>query len=334
MLANFRTSFSLGKLKLSLRLPRKYGRNPAEAGRGTVSEKNPGPPGTVRPLRSSHSRGLLDAMAQPHQGHAALRWRRDGATRITDDLVVEEPLEIRLDGRRYTATMRTPGEDRRLALGLLLTEGVIADLDDVEQLSVTTRCRENSTELVNLVDVTLFDGAAVPEVLFERSLISNASCGLCGKASVEALTSRTGTLPRTPLPGPELLLAMPDQMRAHQKIFTATGGLHAAALFDGHGALLVCFEDIGRHNATDKVIGWALENGLVPAHDPLTLLVSGRASFEIVQKAAMARIATLAAVSAVSSLAVELAASVQLNLVGFLRPNGFTVYQGRLPGEL
>jgi len=272
-------------------------------------------------------------MAQPHQGHPALRWRRHGATEIMDELVVEEPLEIRLDGRRYTATMRTPGEDRFLALGLLLTEGVIAELDDIERLSVTTRCRDNGTELVNLVDVTLFDGASVPEVLFDRNLISNASCGLCGKASVEALSARTGILPVTPLPTPEMLLAMPEQMRARQLVFTATGGLHAAALFNDMGELLTCFEDIGRHNATDKVIGWALENGLVPATEPLTLLVSGRASFEIVQKAAMARIATLAAVSAVSSLAVELAAAVQLNLAGFLRPGGFTVYVGHYPAE-
>ena len=249
-----------------------------------------------------------------------------------ESVTVEEPLEIRVGGRRYSATMRTPqGEncDRLLALGLLLTEGVIASMDDVERVELRTRCRDLSDQLAGVADVTLWDDSALPERLWERSLISNSSCGLCGKASVEALSAQVAPLAPLPIDA-ELLRALPDQMRARQTIFAQTGGLHAAGIFDSLGQLRALFEDIGRHNATDIAIGLGLENGWLPARENLTLLVSGRVSFEIVQKALRARIQTVAGVSAASSLAIELAARNHLNLVGWLRPRGMTVYAGQI----
>jgi FdhD protein len=250
---------------------------------------------------------------------------------IEDAVTVEEPLEIRVDNRRYTATMRTPlGEvdDLLLAQGLLFTEGVIESLDDIEEISFSSRCRDLNDDLVNVVNVTLHDAKSVPPHLFERSIISNSSCGLCGKASVEALTAQFEPLPVSKIPL-EALAAMPDKMREEQKVFGLTGGIHAAAIFDAiSGEMLCAFEDIGRHNATDKAIGFGLEKGFIPANKSLVLLVSGRASFEIVQKALRACIATVAAVSAPSSLAIELAKENNLNLVGFLRQTGLTLYTG------
>lgn len=263
----------------------------------------------------------------PITHRAVQRFRGEKSELIEDALVVEEPLEIRIAGRRYTATMRTPGEDRLLTQGLLFSEGVIQDLDDIERMDVRLRCREENKDLVNVVDVILHDESQIPAALWERSLISNSSCGLCGKASVEALTART--TPLTPHFVPMLALpTLADKLKGHQALFSQTGGLHGVGLFNDDGLLLAAYEDIGRHNATDKVLGWALEWNLVPADAPLILLVSGRASFEIVQKALVARIQTVASISAASSLAVDLAAANNMNLVGFLRPNGFTIYTG------
>ena len=265
----------------------------------------------------------------PIQPRPARQLRNGVFTPVEDALIVEEPLEIRLDNRRYTATMRTPGEtqndDFLLAQGLLFSEGVISSLEDVEKMEFRARCRDLSDELVNVVNVTLHDASSVPAHLWERSLISNSSCGLCGKASVEALSARFEPLQKADL-DLENIRDLPDKMRPHQKLFDQTGGCHAAAIFSSEGELLCCFEDIGRHNATDKSLGFGLENGFIPATEPLILLVSGRASFEIVQKALVARIATLCSVSAASSLAVDLAVKNNLNLVGFVRPRGLTVY--------
>jgi FdhD protein len=261
----------------------------------------------------------------------AIQHRNATKNEVEDALVVEEPLEIRIDNRRYTATMRTPGatnaEDFLLAQGLLFSEGVISSLEEIERIEHGARCRELSDELVSVVNVTLHDAEAVPAHLWERSLISNSSCGLCGKASVEALSARFAPLKKikTSL---DILRDLPDKMRPHQTLFDQTGGCHAAAIFDAQGELLCCYEDIGRHNATDKALGFGLENDFIPAIEPLILLVSGRASFEIIQKALVARIQTVCSVSAASSLAVDLALKNNLNLVGFLRPRGLTVYTG------
>lgn len=243
---------------------------------------------------------------------------------------MEEPLEIRIDGRRYTATVRTPGHDIELARGLLFTEGVINDIDDIEEITYSTHCRELSDELINVVNVTLHDSESVPAHLWERSLISNSSCGLCGKASVEAITGKVQPLPEGGSVDTAALLRLPYLMRERQSLFQQTGGLHAAGIFDATGRCRALYEDIGRHNATDKAIGFGLEQGWLPcrASDAFILLVSGRASFEIMQKALMARIPIVCSVSAASSLAVELATANNQTLIGFLRDSGFTVYAG------
>ena len=267
---------------------------------------------------------------QPTRSYPARQWRDGHWNEIAEIVTVEEPLEIRIGGRRYSATMRTPqGEanDRLLALGLLLTEGVIASMDDVESVQLRTRCRDLSEELVNVADVALWDDGHLPAHLWERSLISNSSCGLCGKATVEALSAHIAPLAPRPFDA-DLLQTLPDKMRAQQLIFSQTGGLHAAAIFDSSGELLACYEDIGRHNATDKAIGFGLCQGWMPATKDLILLVSGRVSFEIVQKALRARIATVAGVSAASSLAIDLARANNLNLIGWTRARSLTVYTG------
>ena len=267
---------------------------------------------------------------QPTRSYEARQLRDGHWNPVAEIVTVEEPLEIRVGGRRYSATMRTPqGEqnDRLLALGLLLSEGVISSIDDVESVQLRTRCRELSAELVSVADVILWDDSDVPEHLWERSLISNSSCGLCGKATVEALSAHVKPLAPRPI-NAELLRILPDKMRAAQLIFERTGGLHAAAIFDEAGAMLACYEDIGRHNATDKAIGFGLCSGWMPATQDLILLVSGRVSFEIVQKALRARIGTVAGVSAASSLAIDLARANNLNLIGWMRARGLTVYTG------
>jgi len=265
-----------------------------------------------------------------------LRLRRDENEFAAHDdiLSVEEPLEIRLGGRRFTATMRTPGHDELLTRGLLFTEGVARDNDDFEAIALSTRCRDDGTELVNVVDVTLHETPDASSHLWERSLISNSSCGLCGKASVEAMTSRVQPLASDGgAVSSEVIFALPALMRAQQELFSQTGGLHAAGIFDASGNCRALYEDIGRHNATDKAIGLGLLKGWLPQRDhdaPLVLLVSGRSSFEIVQKALMARIPVVCSVSAASNLAVELSAANGQTLVGFLREGSLTAYCGEV----
>ncbi|MCX2931073.1 formate dehydrogenase accessory sulfurtransferase FdhD [Mycobacterium sp. CVI_P3] len=249
-------------------------------------------------------------------------------TERPETLVVEEPLEIRVNGTPLSVTMRTPGSDVELAQGFLLTEGVIAHRDDV----LTVRyCRgvegEDGTNTYNVLDVTLRPGVPTPEVDVTRNFYTTSSCGVCGKASIDAvrLTSRhsPGDDPSTVTAA--ALTAMPTQLRSAQKVFASTGGLHGAALFGVDGTALAVREDVGRHNAVDKVIGWALEANRVPLGGTV-LLVSGRASFELTQKAVMAGIPVLAAVSAPSSLAVDLATQSGLTLVAFLRGESMNVY--------
>ena len=270
----------------------------------------------------------------PLQTRRVLRLR-DGKIEARDDVLsVEEPLEIRLSGRRFTATMRTPGDDDLLTRGLLFSEGVARDNDDFENISLATRCRDDGTELVNVADVTLHETPDAASPLWDRALISNSSCGLCGKASVEAMTARVKPLASTRKDeriALETLFALPGKMRAQQEVFARTGGLHAAAIFDFSGECRALYEDIGRHNATDKAIGRGLVEGWLPQRDsdaPLLLLVSGRASFEIVQKALVARIPIVCAVSAASNLAAELAAVNGQTLIGFLREKSATIYGG------
>jgi len=251
------------------------------------------------------------------------------ATRRPDTVTAEEPLEVRVAGRALAVTMRTPGDDFDLAIGFLLTEGLISAAGDVATLMHCQDEGEDGRPTYNVVDVVLQPGVALPDVSLERSFYTTSSCGVCGKASIDAVRVRStydvgGDT--TALP-PQLLLRLPEALREHQKVFDRTGGLHAAGLFTADGGLLAVREDVGRHNAVDKLIGWAAREGRLPLTG-CVLMVSGRASFELTQKALMAGIPCLAAVSAPSSLAVELAVESGMTLVGFLRPPKMTVYAG------
>ena len=253
--------------------------------------------------------------------------RPSGATEQSDTLVVEEPLEIRINGTPVTVTMRTPGADFELAQGFLLTEGLIARRDDLAEIRYCQGADPDGMNSYNVLDVTLAPGVALPELDVTRNFYTTSSCGVCGKASLEAvrLVSRHAAGDDPATVSSSTLAALPTQLRAAQKVFDATGGLHGAALFEVDGTMLAVREDVGRHNAVDKVIGWALENGRIPAAGTV-LLVSGRASFELAQKAVMAGIPILAAVSAPSSLAVDLAVQSGLTLVAFLRGESMNVY--------
>lgn len=258
------------------------------------------------------------------------RIRGGAVTARPDTLVAEEPLEIRLDGRPIAITMRTPGDDFALAAGFLVSEGVLASAADVRSIVYCAGAREDGTNTYNVVDVKLAPGVPVPDITLERNVYTTSSCGLCGKASLDAVRT-TARFPIADTPpvrvSPALLSELPERLRAAQKVFDTTGGLHAAALFSETGDLLDVREDVGRHNAVDKLVGRALREDLLPL-DRAVLLVSGRASFELAQKAVMAGIPVLAAVSAPSSLAVDLAAETGLTLVGFLRGQNMNVYAG------
>lgn len=244
-----------------------------------------------------------------------------------ETLAVEEPLEIRVNGAAVTVTMRTPGSDFELAQGFLLTEGVIANRDDVLSIRYCDGRDVDGANTYNVLDVTLAAGVEPPGLDVTRNFYTTSSCGVCGKASLEAvrLTGRFTPGADPASVAAATLKAMPAQLRSEQKVFDSTGGLHAAALFAVDGTMLVVREDIGRHNAVDKVIGWALERRRVPV-DTSVLLVSGRASFELTQKAVMAGIPVLAAVSAPSSLAVSLAEEAGITLVAFLREESMNIY--------
>lgn len=253
---------------------------------------------------------------------------RDGVpSQRPDTLAVEEPMEIRVGGRALTVTMRTPGDDFDLAAGFLVSEGVLHAADEVVGIRYCAGATADGGNTYNVVDVALAEGVAPPDASLERNFYTTSSCGLCGKASLDAVrTSAAWTVAEDPLRiGPEVLTALPDRLRAAQRVFDSTGGLHAAGLFTADGEMLCLREDVGRHNAVDKVVGHALRSGLLPLRETV-LMVSGRASFELVQKAIMAGIPMLAAVSAPSSLAVDLAAEGGLTLVGFLRGASMNVY--------
>ncbi|NUR01173.1 MAG: formate dehydrogenase accessory sulfurtransferase FdhD [Streptomyces sp.] len=256
---------------------------------------------------------------------------RSGATNTRPDtLVAEEPLEIRLNGRPLAITMRTPGDDFALAAGFLVSEGVLGQADEVANIVYCAGATADGSNTYNVVDVQLAPGVPVPDITLERNVYTTSSCGLCGKASLDAVrtTARSPIADTPPVRvTPALLSTLPDQLRAAQRVFDRTGGLHAAALFSPEGELLDLREDVGRHNAVDKLIGRALRSGRLPLSQSI-LLVSGRASFELAQKAVMAGIPLLAAVSAPSSLAVDLAAETGLTLVGFLRGTSMNVYAG------
>lgn len=249
-----------------------------------------------------------------------------------DDLATEEPLEIRLvaggETRQLAVTMRTPGADFELAAGFLFGEGLIHAPHDIRSISYCVDRGLSEEQQYNVVNVALAS-PALPDVrALERHFVTTSACGVCGKTSIDAVLAR-GALPalsQTAVP-PSVITALPARLREAQRLFAATGGLHAAALFDLDGRLLALREDVGRHNAMDKLVGWGFLGRAVPFHERM-VLVSGRASFELVQKAAAAGVAIFCAISAPSSLAVSLARRVGMTLIGFLRDEQFNVYAG------
>jgi FdhD protein len=253
-----------------------------------------------------------------------------------DILAVEEPLEIRLAygspnsliTQNLAVTMRTPGNDEELALGFIFTEGIITRDTDIDRIEhVFTNCSENNQ---NIIQVILND-VVIPNLLHaERNFYTTSSCGVCGKTSIQAIRTvssfATEPLDCEPI-HPGLIVGLPDKLAEQQQLFADTGGLHAAALFSNEGELIFIREDVGRHNALDKLIGTSLNAKILPLTKSI-LLLSGRASFELVQKAAMAGIPVIAAVGAPSSLAVSLAKEFGITLIGFLRNNRFNIYSG------
>lgn len=255
----------------------------------------------------------------------------DGELRRKDDyLAAEEPLEIRVGDEPLSVTMRTPGHDLELAAGFLFTEGLIQErsqLTALENLAHKNGSPKGSTN-ANVVRARISPEAAPDMGKMRRNFFAGSSCGICGKASIETIRARNLTSPNPDFRlDAEILVRLPEKLRSAQDVFERTGGLHAAALFDPRGELLALREDIGRHNAVDKVIGWALLENRVPIVDSV-LLVSGRGGFEIVQKAIVAGLPLVASVSAPSSLAVQLARELRLTLIGFLRGRRFVIYSG------
>jgi FdhD protein len=269
-------------------------------------------------------------MGRITQRRPVLRLSTDGRrTRRPDTLVVEEPLEIRVSGQALSLTMRTPGDDFDLVAGFLTGEGVLRSAKDITAMRYCTDLGEDGAPTYNVVDVLLADGVAPPDPSIERNFYMTSACGVCGTTSIEALRRRApyDVAADAARFDPEVLVRLPEILRDRQKVFERTGGLHAAGLFDATGRLRVLREDVGRHNAVDKVVGWALRDDQLPLSG-CVLMVSGRASFELTQKAIQAGIPALAAVSAPSSLAVELAEDAGMTLIGFLRGESMNVYTG------
>jgi FdhD protein len=259
--------------------------------------------------------------ADPTRAAAVLRWQAGARPRRErDELAAEEPLEIQVDTRPISVTMRTPGHDAELAAGFLLSEGLIRHRRQVAKIQPYPRNPDG-----NVIDVFLADGVRVDFAELTRHVFASSSCGLCGKASIESVRQRFRPVRARFKVSSRVLLGLPERLRAAQSVFARTGGLHAAAVFNARGRLLWLREDVGRHNAVDKVLGHALLRGLLPLNRHV-LLVSGRASFEIAQKALAAGIPIVAAVSAPSSLAVEFAAASGQTLLGFLRDGRMNVY--------
>lgn len=254
------------------------------------------------------------------------RYHEEECIRLDDEVSVEEPLEIRLGWssqerlKQIAVTMRTPGEDRELAAGFLFTEGIVSEPSDIESIEV---------EPCNVVNVQLKSGVEIDTAALERHSFVASSCGVCGKKSIAAVRvkRRYESVRDTPIVSPEIIMALPTVLRSCQPNFDRTGGLHASCLFDREANLIDVKEDVGRHNALDKLLGTALLAGNLPLTDNI-LMVSGRASFELVQKAAHAGLPVLVAIGAPSSLAVQLADECGMTLIGFVRNNRFNVYCG------
>ncbi len=256
------------------------------------------------------------------------RVEEQSSSQVQDLLAIEEPLEIRIGDRTISLTMRTPGHDFELAAGFLFTEGILTGHEQIQKIRRTENA-SNPRQASNSVTVELNLGVEVDFERLQRHFYTTSSCGVCGKASIEALeTQGCPVLPRdSPVIESAIIHSLPGTLRREQAVFDHTGGLHAAGLFDSQGNLALLREDVGRHNAVDKLIGAEMLAGHTPLSDKL-LLVSGRASFELVQKALMGGIPILAAVGAPSSLAVETAQRFNITLLGFVRDHRFNIYSG------
>jgi FdhD protein len=248
-----------------------------------------------------------------------------------DEVAVEEPLEIRVEGQSVAVVMRTPGHDRELAAGFALTEGIVREASDIFEI---TSCLTSVPPSDNVVNIALVDPARFDRAKLSRYVFSSSSCGVCGKATIEAAMQQFPPIAAAPKIDPQILLGLPAKLTAAQETFQRTGGLHACALFDAAGELLLLREDVGRHNALDKLIGHELLAKRLPLGNCI-LLLSGRVSFEMTQKALAAGIAIIAAISAPTSLAVEFARAHHQTLIGFLRGETMNIYAGaeRLLGE-
>jgi len=248
-----------------------------------------------------------------------------------DQLATEEPLEIRLVSPQKTVavTMRTPGADFELAAGFLYSEGVVSSREDIDRISYCVDADVDGEQRYNIVNVALREGLSVDLQPLERHFFTTSACGVCGKASLEALRSREyPVIPDGPEVSAGVIYSLPDQLRSAQRVFSTTGGLHAAALFDAQGTLLSVREDVGRHNALDKLVGSAILSDELPLNNRI-VMVSGRSSFEILQKCLAAGVPIVCAVSAPSSLAVTLAREFGITLIGFLRGERFNIYAGK-----
>lgn len=269
-----------------------------------------------------------EKVAEAARRASIARYERGNATPLTreDWVTVEEPLEIRVGSQTLAVTMRTPGHDHDLAAGWLVTEGIVSRPDELVRLE---HCRETRSpeEEGNVVIARITAQAGDVLDRARRLLLTSSSCGLCGKGSIESIHGRFLPISTPAIVSPDVLLALPDALRRAQTTFGRTGGLHAAGVFSLAGELRVAREDVGRHNAVDKVVGSLFREGRLPLSDSI-LCVSGRASFEIVQKALAARIPIVAAVSAPSSLAIDLARESNMALAGFLRDGTFNLYSG------
>lgn len=250
----------------------------------------------------------------------------DMSTSREDTLAVEEPLEVRVNGRSFSVTMRTPGEDFDLVAGFLVSEGVIWAQDQLAGLRYCAGTDDDGLQTFNVIDAQLSADTPPPDLSLERHVYTTSSCGICGTASIDAVhkAAHFGHVDTVPVDH-EVIRGLPDALREQQKVFDRTGGVHAAGLFSTTSELLCLREDVGRHNAVDKVVGWALREGRLPLRG-CVLQVSGRTSFELVQKAHMAGIPVLSSVSAPSSLAAAHAASAGMTLIGFNRDGRFTIY--------
>ncbi len=265
-------------------------------------------------------------MGRVTRKHMVLRMGPELAARRSDTIAVEEPLELRLNGDPFVVTMRTPGHDIDLIHGLLHSEAVIARRGDVVTARYCDGIGPDGLNTYNVLDVTLAAGVAAPEVGLRRNVLTTSACGVCGSTTIDTVMheSRHALDPLVRF-SQELIVSAPVRLREQQRAFDKTGGLHAAGLLSQQGQMLVVREDVGRHNAVDKVIGWAIREQRLPLSQTV-LSVSGRASFELTQKAVLAGIPVLVAVSAPSSLAVELADEAGLTLVGFVRGDSMNVY--------